>query len=116
MKRVIKASADIVNLGRYDKYFQVDDPATWDKTWNMSQEEAEEIIDWYRRTCDSYGYEYVALIEAKDPYYANELDEYSAVILGKDENGQLVILDIVNDRVYDVTDQVDAIIENEFEV
>lgn len=109
MKRVIKAAYSF-ELGRYADYYEIDDPSRW----NLP--DTEEVLAWYIEVCSKNGYEFIDLVEAKDPYYSEELDRYSSLVAARDGDGEICLLDIDGDRVKDVTFYVDAIIDNEIEV
>lgn len=113
MKRIIKAATS-PNMDYYLKYYDVDDPDTWD----MDQEEVDEIMSWYREACAKNGYTFDCLLIAKDPWYYNELDELGvdSPVAAIDKSGNVCLLDfVVQDHAKDITSKVRRILDTEIE-
>lgn len=104
MKRLIKSSIDQNILGKWAYYFELENPAEWDVP------DTNEILDEYVRLCSEYGgYEFIGLIDAKDPWH-NYLGMLSELIAARTASGEIRLFDLLfKGRLYveDVTDQVE---------
>ena len=104
MKRVIKSSIDQNILGKWAYYFELEDPAEWDTS------DTEEIFEDYARLCsEDAGYEFIGLIDAKDPWY-NYLGILAELIAATNAAGEVRLLELKyngKDYVDDVTDRVE---------
>lgn len=103
MKRVIKASVDQNILGKWAYYFELEDPAEWDIS------DTDDILEGYARLCsEDEGYEFIGLIDAKDPWY-NYLGVLAELIAARDASGEVRLLELNykgRDYVTDVTERV----------
>lgn len=100
MKKYIKC-ADIDNPqgGKYYKYSEDVDP--------QFDEDVQE-------TMDAYGLKLIGWAEAKDKYYDQFLNNgIEIAAIGRDnDTGSIGLYLVVNDRVYDIMDEVNQVIEN----
>lgn len=103
MKRYIKSASDITN-GWWTQYYNSVSAEEGLRECGYSPEEIEDEINWFQSVADAYGYKFRGFLEAKDEY-VGALDDLIDISWFTDESGNIVIGEVVKDRIYPVTQQ-----------
>lgn len=101
MKRYIKSAADITN-GWWTKYYNSVPAEVSFKQYGYSPEEIEDSFIWFQKVADNYGYKFRGFLEGKDEYF-DALSELCDISWFTDEMNNIVLGEVVNDRIYPVT-------------
>ena len=109
-KSVVKAAADITK-GWWTKYYNSVPAEVSFKQYGYSPEKIENSFVYFQRVADNYGYKFRGFLDAKDEY-VDALDSLSSVSWFTDEMNNIVLGEVVRDRIYPVTkEDVEAQLE-----
>lgn len=103
MKRYIKSASDITK-GWWTQYYNPVSAEEGLRKCGYPQEEIENEINWFQSVADSYGFKFRGFLEAKDEYIP-ALDDLIDISWFTYGSGNIVIGEVVNDRIYSVTQQ-----------
>ena len=109
-KSAVKAAADITK-GWWTKYYNsVPAEASFlDAGYNTTEIDIE--LKYFQKVADNYGYKFRGFLDAKDEY-VDALDSLSSVSWFTDEMNNIVLGEVVRDRIYPVTkEDVEAQLE-----